>query len=274
MKVKDLFKKMAVRAGIPETDAKFIAAVDALPDFDVDDESVANPLTNNLITSAEAEADSKIKGKFTAEALNGIDALVNPVLAEFMDQAEIDALKGDKMTTKKLTKLIEKAKAAKLATGNSAETAKAMENLNNEIAKLKTDKDSEIATLTSKHKRERYFDKLAVKVTSRNDVTDYAKAKEGKRVLADFEDMLDTLGGVLDVETGKVMKKDDPTTALFIDHKAVDADMVMEKTLSDNKYIKVSDPADTTIVTTKTSEGVNQSSAAAKNLSLAKDNTK
>ncbi|ARK13060.1 hypothetical protein A6C57_23475 [Fibrella sp. ES10-3-2-2] len=275
MKVKDLFKKMATRAGIAETDAKLTEVIDALPDLDVDDELVANPLTQNLITFAEAEADTKIKGKYTAEALNGIDALLNPVLADFLDQSEIDALKGDKVTTKKLTKLLDKAKAIKAAGGSAADATKAITDLNNEIAKLKTDKDSEFATLISKHERERYFDRLAAKVTSRNDVTDYAKAKEGKRVLSDFEDTLESVGGVLDIKTGKVMKKDDPTLPLFIDNKAADADMILNKTLTDNQYIKKSDPVDTTILPVEQKnqqQGVNTS--VSKNLASAKASAK
>jgi hypothetical protein len=80
-------------------------------------------------------------------------------------------------------------------------------------------------------------------------------------VLADFVDTLDSVGGVLDIKTGKVMKKDDPTSQLYIDHKAVDADMILDRTLTDNKYIKASDPADETVIVKteqKTDEGISE----------------
>ena len=250
MKLRELFSKMATRAGIPATDAKFTTALELIPaDADVDDDVVANPLTQNLITSAEAEANPKIKGKFTAEAYNGFDALIDPALSDFLEPAEIEALKGDKMTTKKLTKLLEKAKAAKAASGNSTETALAITKLNEEIAKLKSDGESVVNSLKSQHEEERYYDRLAMKVTARNDVTDYAKAKEGRRVITDFRDTLDGMGGVLDLSTGKVMQKADRTLPLFIDNKAVDVDAVLTKTLTDNDYIKKSEPAPSTVIT-------------------------
>jgi len=276
MKVKDLFIKLATRAGIPEADAKLTALVGQLPDLDVDDESVANPLTANLITQAEAEANPALKKRLTAEALNGVDALLNPVLADFLDQAELDEIKGDKVTTKRLQKLLDKAKAAKQSTGNSAETAKAIETLNNEIAKLKTDKEAEIGSLKSQYERERYYDRLATKVIGRNDVTEYAKAKDGRRVIADLQDTLETVGGVLDHATGKVMQKADPSLPLYIENKAVDVDFVLEKTLKDNDYIKKSDPAPAGKVKTQGADPADStvSVAAQKNLDRARQAAK
>ena len=73
-------------------------------------------------------------------------------------------------------------------------------------------------------------------------MTDKAKAKEARFVLSDFNDTLDSLGGVIDVTTGKIVKKDDPTLELFVGNKAVTVDSVLEKTLKDNDWLKVSDP--------------------------------
>lgn len=253
MKVKELFKKMATRAGIAETDAKLIAALDALPDVDVDDEAVANPLTQNLISEAEAENRPKIKSKYTAEALNGIDALVDPLLADIFSPEELETFKTEnKATTKKIAKLLEKAKTLKQAGGNQGETAETIRKLNEEITKIKSDKDTEVSSLVSKHQTERYYDRLATRVIGRNDVTDYAKAKDGRRVMDDLRDTLDSVGGVLDIATGKVMDKKDTSLELFIDNKAATVDGLLQKTLDDNGYIKKSDPAkaDTVITTT------------------------
>lgn len=264
MKLIDLFKKMATRAGIPETDAKFTEALAHIPaDAEVDDEVVANPLTQNLITLGEAEANPKVKAKYTAEALNGLDALLDPNLPDFFDAAELDTIKADKSTSKKLSRLIEKAKTLKAAGGNQADVQKTITDLNTEIAKLKTDSATEIGTLKSQYERERYFDRLAAKVIARNDVTDYAKAKEGRRVINDFQDTLDGVGGVLDLATGKVMQKSDPALPLFIDNKAVDVDGLMSKTLTDNDYIKKSDgPAPVATIQTLGEKGDNQVSEA------------
>lgn len=242
MKLKELFKTLATRAGVAEADAKLTAAIDAIPDFDVDDDSVANPITQNLITEKEAENKPKIKGKFTAEALNGVDALIDGELGEFFTPEQIEEFKKDqKPTMKKIGQLLAKAKELKAAGGSSAETAETIRKLNEQVSSLNTTKDTEINDLKSTHKRERYFDRLATKVLSRADVTDQAKAKDGRRVMADFEDTLTAIGGVLDIETGKVMSKSDPKLELFVNNKSVTVDSIMDQTLKDNDWLKKSD---------------------------------
>jgi hypothetical protein len=244
MKVKDLFKKLALRAGIADTEAKLTALVDALPDLDVDDDLVANPLTNNLITEAEAGNRPTLKKKFKAEVLNGVDALVDPFLKELFTDEEIEALKKEENPSlKKIGKLAAKAKELKTAGGNSADTAKAIADLNTEITRLKTERESEVTTLKKQHDEERFFDRLAGKVTRRSDVVDYAKAKDGIRVVNDFKDTLTTVGGILDIATGKIMRKDDPSMELYIDNKPVTTDTLLEKTLTENEYLKKSEPA-------------------------------
>lgn len=247
MKLTELFSTLATRAGIDATDAKLTELLATLPDTEVDDETLANKISANLITESEAENRPTIKSKFTAQALNGVDALLTPVLAEFFDETEIAGL--DKSTTKRLGKLLDKAKAAKVAGGNSTDAAKAIETLNAEITRIKADSETTMTTLKSDFERQRYFDKLATKVIGRNDVTDYAKAKEGKRVLSDFNDTLDTLGGVVDLATGKVMRKDDPTQQLYLANKPLTVDAVLEQTLTENDYLKKSEPAQKATVT-------------------------
>ncbi|WP_138994006.1 hypothetical protein [Larkinella sp. C7] len=242
MQLKELFKKLATRAGVNATEAKLTAAIDALPELDVDDDLVAKPLIDKLITEEEAGNRPTLKKKFAAEALNGADAIIDPILAELFTPEEIEALKKEeKATMKKIGKLATKAKELKTAGGNPTDTAKAIADLNTEITKLKTEKESEVNTLKKLHEEERYFDRLASKVIRRSDVVDYAKAKEGVRVVADFKDTLNTVGGILDITTGKIMQKADPSMELYIDNKAVTADLLLEKTLTENEYLKKSE---------------------------------
>lgn len=257
MKLKDFIEKQAGKISSLDA-AKLATELAKLPDLDLDDE-VVGAIDGALITESEAENRPTIKSKFTAQALNGVDALLNPVLSEFFDETEIAAL--DKSTTKRLAKLIDKAKGLKSSGATPDEAAKTIRELNELVTKTKADSDTEISSLKSQFQRERYFDKLATKVLGRGDVTDKAKAKEARFVLSDFNDTLDSLGGVIDVTTGKIVKKDDPTLELFVGNKAVTVDSVLEKTLKDNDWLKVSDPRNESTVTVenkqKQAEGEN-----------------
>lgn len=273
MQLKDLFKTLATRAGIAEADANLKAAIDAIPDFDVNDESVANPLRNNLITESEAENKPTIKKKYTAEALNGVDALIDKELGEFFTPEQIEEFKKDqKPTMKKIGQLLAKAKELKTAGGSSTETAETIRKLNEQITNLTTTKDTEVNDLKAQHQRERFMDRQAAKMLSRSDVNDLAKAKDGRRVMADFDDTVEAVGGVIDHATGKVMQKKDPSLELFIDNKPATVDLLMDKTLKENDWLKKSDPAPTGVVTTtndKADEGVSE--AAKRNAERAKN---
>ncbi|OIN55658.1 hypothetical protein [Arsenicibacter rosenii] len=253
MKLKDLFKKMALRAGIAETDANLVATIEAIPDFEVNDDTVVKPLTTNLITESEAENKPTIKTKFTAQALNGVDAVIDPVLAEFMSEEEIAQFKKEeKPTFKKLNKLSEKLKELKVSSkpADKNELNNLQKQYNDEIAKLKTqitqtiqDKDKEIDDIRKTHKRERFDDGLARKVLNRKDLVDFATQKEGRRVVADVYDTLKEIGAQFDYETGKVVQAGDPSLEFFLDNKKASIDDIINKTLADNNYVKKSDPA-------------------------------
>lgn len=254
MKLKDLFKKMALRAGIAETDANLVATIEAIPDFEVNDDTVVKPLTTNLITESEAENKPTIKTKFTAQTLNGVDALIDPALAEFMSEEEIaEFKKEEKATFKKLAKLTDKLKELKAGGGKPTdknELNNLQKQYNDEIAKLKVqinqtiqDKDKEIEGIRKTHKQERFDDGLARKVLNRKDLVDFATQKEGRRVVADVYDTLKELGAQFDYETGSVVQSGDPSLAFFLDNKKATVDDIISKALTDNNYIKKSDPA-------------------------------
>ncbi|UHG93281.1 hypothetical protein [Spirosoma oryzicola] len=253
MKLKDLFTTLATRAGIAETDAKLKAVIDAIPDFDVDDETVANPIKTNLITELEAESRPTIKKKLVAQALNGVDAQLEAKLSKIFTAEEIEALKKDeKPTIKKLTRLLAKYDELEASSkpGDQAELNKTILDLNGTIEKLKTDNEVAVNAVRSEYDQKLYFNSLANKVIARADVTDYAKAKEGKRVITDLQETIEAAGGVLDFKTGNVMQKADPTAQLFIDNKPATVDSMLTKTLTENEYIKKSEPAGSTTITT------------------------
>lgn len=273
MELKDAFKTLAIRAGIPETDAKLVATLDQIPDLDVDEDTISKPMLANLITESEAESRPSIKKKYTAEALNGVDAMLDKELGEFFTPEQIEDFKKDqKPTMKKIGQLLVKAKEFKSTGGNSSEAADTIRKLNEQISTLTSTKDGEIETLKSQHQRERFMDKLAAKVLGRADVTDQAKAKDGRRVLADFDDTVNSVGGVLDLATGKIMTKADPSLPLFIDSKEATVDGLMERTLKDNEWLKKSNPVPETIIEVKGSadDAKTGNSSVSKNLANAK----
>ncbi|MCX6217603.1 hypothetical protein [Spirosoma sp.] len=244
MLLKELFKTLAIRAGVPETDAKLVETIDALPELDVDDDIIVKPITGNLITESEAQNRPEIKKVFTAQALNGIDAQVDAVLADLFEGPELESFKTDnKATSKKIAKLVARAKELKSSSkpADQTELNKTITQLNETIDKLKTDHEGVVTTLRSQYDEKLYFNSLANKVIVRPDVVDYAKAKEGKRVIADLQETIESVGGVLDFKTGKIMQKAEPEMQLFIGNKGATIDTLLEKTLVENEYLKKSD---------------------------------
>lgn len=252
MKVSQIIKTLATRAGIAEGDANLTSVLEAVGDIDANDD-LGKALTEKLITEAEAENRPTIKSKFTAQVYNGIDALIHKDLAEFLSADEIEALKKEeKSTMKTLSRIMAKAKELKASgkPGDRADANKLQEQYNAEIEKLKAQLaekeqkfEEEKKTLESSYNEKMYYTELGLQVVGRNDVNDFAKAKKGKRVIDDFKETLEKLGGVLDISTGKIMQAADPKLELYIDSKKATPELVLEKTLAENDYIKKSDPA-------------------------------
>ncbi|NID09365.1 hypothetical protein [Fibrivirga algicola] len=247
MKLKDFLEKQAGKVGNAIDAAKLTAELAKVADIDIDDD-VANAIDNNLITESEAENRPTIKGTLTARALNGIDSLLNPVLADFLEPDEIESLKGDKMTTKKLVKLIEKVKGLKTQGATPGEAAKTISDLNAEILRIKQESETKETTLKGQFARDRFYDKLTATITGRADVIDTVKEEDGLLAIKAFERKIDSVGGVLDVTTGKIMRKDDTTAELFVANKPASVADLLEQSLKEKNYLKVSNAAPTTIV--------------------------
>ncbi|WP_234733403.1 hypothetical protein [Tellurirhabdus bombi] len=261
MKAKEFLKILATRAGIADTDANLTAFLDKLADIDADDD-LAKQFTTNLITEKEAENRPTIKAKFTAQALNGVDALIDADLAEFLTPEEIEAVKKEeKSTMKKISKILAKGKELK-ASNKPADKAQAndlQKQYNEEIEKLKasakeieTKKDAEIEGLKKQHVQDRFNDRLAAKILTRTDVVDAVKSFDGLLGLKALEKTLEKVGGQIDYSTGKLVQTKNPELALYVDNKEATLDGLLDMSLKDNDYLKKSDPAPSTTVVTKT----------------------
>lgn len=258
MKLTEFVKTLAARVGIADTEAKLTETLGALPDIDIDDDAIVKPITENLITESEATNRPTIKNKFTAEALNGIDSLLDPALVDFFEGTDLETFKNEnKATTKKLTKLIAKAKELKASAkpGDQAELNRTINQLNETIDGMKTSHEEAINSLKTEHEHNLYYVELANTVVARGDVTDYAKAKKGKRVITDLKETIDQAGGVVDIKTNKIMQKGDPSMQLYIGNKPATIETMLDKTLTENDYIKKSDPAPTTPVQVPVDKG-------------------
>ncbi|CCG99831.1 hypothetical protein FAES_1821 [Fibrella aestuarina BUZ 2] len=274
MKLRDLFTQLASDAGIAADDANLTALAAKIPeDAEADDETIVKPIRENLLTVSAAENNEKIKGKFTALALNGVDATIDPVLVELLGEEGAKTFKAENKTThKRVAKLLEQFKAQKKG-GDTSEAAKTITELNNQLAQIKTTHDTELQTLKDSFARDRFYDRLKIKIVNRADVVDLAKEEDGLLALTALDKKLGAVGGVLDVNTGKIMKKEDPTLELFINNKPATVDGLLDDTLKERKYIKASNPAPTNPVEVPADDkgGQGASAAQAKMASYLKD---
>lgn len=260
MLIAALLTNLANRAGITAQDAKLIDALQAMPaDLDVPD-ALANAVVAGLMNETEAKNNATLKKHFAGQALNTLDGLYDPELDDLLaDDPDLPTLKSDKSSTfKKAQKLLAKTKElkAKLA---AAETPKEVKQYTDQINKLTRDLsdaatkyEAEKATALAEQKRgfqKDLFEKdFTAKLLARTDLNDFARAKNGRRVLTDYLEYLDEKGIVIDYETGKLVQKADPKLDATIDGQLVTSEALLEKVL-EGDYLKKGDTAPITPTT-------------------------
>lgn len=265
MKLRDLFTQLASDAGIAADDANLIKLAALIPeDAEADDETIVKPIRENLLTVSAAENNEKIKGKFTALALNGVDATIDPVLVELLGEEGAKTFKAENKTThKRVAKLLEQFKAQKKG-GDTSEAAKTIQELHDQLSQIKSNHEQEVESLKSGFAKERFNDRLVSKILARADVVDLAKDEDGLLAMRAFDKRLDAIGGVLDLATGKIMKKSDPSLELYgSGNKPYTVDGVLDEALTEKKYIKASNPAPTNPVQVPTDDKGSQGASAA-----------
>lgn len=101
MKLAELIAKLAKKSGVDINSEEFKKI--SIPDVEVPDE-VATAIDTKLMNESAAASHSAIRNKIKAEALNGIDALVNSIIEEEQLQGT-DDIKGAESSYERVKRL-------------------------------------------------------------------------------------------------------------------------------------------------------------------------
>ncbi len=266
MQFGELIKSLTGKAGVKQEDETLKRLLSFAEVMQTDlPEEFFKPLEENLYTEESAKAH--LKPTLYAEALNGLDGELNKVIDdnEFDDQTKAEIKAITKNTNEKARRLAsaiqkltqaknEKIKAASNKPKDAAEERQ-IEALNEEIKRLnratediKTMHKAEVDNLQSRHtdERKKYSlrSKLAGKPLPKNGLPqevnlltaetliNNALAKNGLRV------HLDEFGN-------QILKqvKDGAEVDYYVNNKIVNFDDLVDRTLADNKFVQINDPA-------------------------------
>lgn len=142
----DFITKLATMAGMDTSDPALVSILSSsefantkIPD------DVSSKIQSSLLTVDAAKNNELLRKHFHSEIYNGLDMNLNSVIEKYgLDQEIVDAINGEKKTTEKYNRLIEKVR--ELETKKSASVSKAdkkeveieIQNLNNQIKDLNT----------------------------------------------------------------------------------------------------------------------------------------
>lgn len=210
---------------------------------------------NGLFTIDAAKNNSDLKKYYHAQAYNGMDAVVESILAnqEFgFDDTIRTEIKGIEKTTEKLPALIKKvkeleSKKAGASKGDAAELNKRIEELNNQIIASKKSAEDQINQVKLSHNNELLDFALKNHLANFNYANDQLpkdinvltahnllqKEAANKKVLF-----------VRDANNNIILKpSDNPEMDYFENNQKVSFEAFTNGVLANNKMLKVSDPA-------------------------------
>lgn len=259
----EILKSLAGKAKIKlddETLKKLLSFTDAAQ-FELPDE-IANAFEQNLLTEDSATANTNVRSKIFAEALNGVDAELDTMLGDFeFDDAFKTTYKGiQKNTNEKVRKLKaglqDQLKAAKEKAKNSGNP-----NDKAEVDALK----AQIADLNKKQSDRDLLHKTELenlKLQNLNDRKDYTlrSTLSGKplpknglsqdiniltaKTLINQEMAKHGLVFYFDDNGNAVLKqkKDGAEIDYYVDNKSVNFDQFIDGVLAQNKFVQVNEP--------------------------------
>lgn len=255
MKLAELIAKLAKKSGVDTNGEEFKKI--SIPDVEIPDE-VATQLDQKLMNEAAAASNSAIRNKIKAEALNGIDALVDAIIEE--DQLQgVDAVKNASTSYEKVKKLFglqkdvhaQKLKdAVKPGKGDVDKEVyeRQLADLNGQLKTLKqtlSDKETEF-------KNTREADLTGFDIQKILMGKEYALPKEMDHDLklqtanAAVQKQLQAKGlKIIRTEQGTLaIVKTDGTPAYNESNEAIELNSFFDGALAQNKLLKVNDPAD------------------------------
>lgn len=258
-----LLKSLATKAGLKLEDEtlKKILAVSEVSTLEVPEE-FNNALEQNLLTVESASANTTVRSKLFAEALNGVDKELDRVVGDFeFDDAFKGEYKGiEKNTMEKVRKLsgglkskLEAAKKKAAESGTQKDQkevevlTKQIEELNRATEQLKVVHKTEIENLKAANLNDRkeftMRSLLAGKPLPKNGLSADINILTAKTLIEQAM-AKDSLQVMFD-EAGQPLlkqRKDGTDIDFFVDNKKVDYSTFIDGVLAQNKFIQVNDP--------------------------------
>lgn len=257
-KLSELITAIALQSGISAEDSALITITGnpTLAAIEVPDD-ISSRLTAPRLTMDAAKQNPDLKRHFTAQALNGVDTEIARLIVE--EQLADDAkgeIESEVNTFKKvsvLMKKIQQKESSKVgaATKDKNILDKEIENLNGQLAKLKTDFLAEKDTLIKGFDSERINNEVRSFVLSQNLNLPDTFTAEAKFAAAEalFRSELQAKGinivrkdGALTLQTNEGTSHFDPTT-----NQAVGVNDFILKTLANKGALKASGQASPTV---------------------------
>jgi hypothetical protein len=242
---------IATKAGIPETDPELIALTENQEVFKMNvPDKLVGGIESQLISIKDAKNNHPdIKSHYTASALDGVDKLIAKIIEEYNDEPTKAELLAEKNTYNRLPLLAKKikeleSKKANAAKGDQKGLQEEIDKLNGQIREVK---EQSVKALQDKDK----------------EVVGFKKNYLIKSMLQGYKTTLDELDGevrattlstllnkelqdnkaqlTFDENDNLILLKQDGSNYYGEDNKQVDAKAFLEKTLSRNKLLKVTD---------------------------------
>lgn len=258
----NLLKSLATKAGIKAEDdtLKKILAFADVSTLEVPDE-FNQALEGNLLTVDSAAANTTVRGKLFAEALNGVDSELEKFLPDFeFDDNFKGEWKNNKNTNDKIRKLnaqlkvnIDKVKEAAKTGHKDANAEAQITALKNQIAQvnqaaeqMKTLHTTELENLKAQNLADRKTfllqSKLAGKPLPKNGLAPEINILTAK-TLIDQDIAKNNLVIGFDANGNPTLKqrKDGAEIDYFVDNKPVNFDSFLDGVLAQNKFVQVND---------------------------------
>lgn len=262
----DVIFSLAGKAGINKEDAtlKQLLALPEIVNFNLPDE-LANALEKNLLTAESATAHPDVRPKLMAEALNGVDAKLDTLLADFeFDDTFKGEVKGIKNTYEKISKvsagLKDKLKAAAEKAGKSGnsqdkaevevlkrEVEAANTKMSNMTSMFEAEKQNLISANLNDKKQYILKSTLAARPLPKNGLPQEVNILTAQTLLQ--QDMAKHGLQILFDEAGNAVlkqRKDGADIDFFVDNKKVGYTDYVDGVLASNKFLQINDQSSQT----------------------------
>jgi len=249
MQIGDLLNKIALSAGIADTDKDLIALLSnaAISTATISDD-FATKIQSGLLTIEAAKNNPELKRYFTALALNSLDSELDGLIAEFEIPDDIkQELKNEKSSYKRaalLTKKVKELEAKKANAGveDKSKLAKQIDELNGQLVNLKNTHNEEKAKLIDQHSTDRINWELNNYYNGYNyslPITKEASIKVAKELVNDELTKLQL--SIVNENNGLRLLTKEGTDHYANNQKVSLVDFI-GKTLVTNKIISIEDP--------------------------------